>query len=154
MSDSIDERLRQMDLQAMNQYLAMAREQMAAERALEADHAARAQSWEKSIRGVEELMRMHGLQVASDAGEMSQEQALREMLNGPRPSIGEAVLAVMRTQNQGWNARQVFVALERRGWSPPVQHPLRGVEAAMNRLNRAGKVEKLGRGRYRAKPKP
>ena len=141
--------VRQLDPEAGLAYIKMAREQLAAERAIEAEAAARAQMWADAIHGAEQLLRMHGIQVAADAGEITQEQALRQMLQ-KQPSIGEAVLGVMRTQNQGWTAREVFTALERRGWTPPVAHPLRGVEAAINRLYRSGKVEKLGRGRYRA----
>jgi hypothetical protein len=121
--------------------LAFAREQAQAQRAIEAAAAAKALRWETSVQGFEELLRMAGVS-EPDAGDAV------ETVRG-----GEAVLTVMRENERIWTAREVHEELERRGWTNlDVSHPLRGTEAAINRLWKAEKIEKLSRGRYRAKP--
>lgn len=50
-----------------------------------------------------------------------------------------------------WTARDVHNVLEQREWlSPHAQHPLRGTEAAINRLITRGELERLRPGRYKA----
>jgi hypothetical protein len=69
---------------------------------------------------------------------------------GPRGM--EAVRRVMREVGGDLNAREVHAHLENRGWvSPEAKFPLRGTEAAINRLYRMGELERVSRGRYRYK---
>jgi hypothetical protein len=62
-----------------------------------------------------------------------------------------AVRTVMgESPTRTWKARDVHRILEQRGWiSPEAKHPLRGTEAAINRLWRAEEIERIGPGRYR-----
>jgi succinoglycan biosynthesis transport protein ExoP len=62
-----------------------------------------------------------------------------------------AVRAVMREQpDRAWNARDVHSVLEERRWlSPTAQRPLRGTEAAINRLMKRGELIKISPGRYK-----
>jgi hypothetical protein len=130
--------------------LAFAREQLALARSREAEAVADIERWEVAVRGIEEALRLQGLIDALESGELD-ERAVREKL-AEKPRGSEAALAVMREKDQLWTARQVHEELESRGWiSPDVKHPRQGTEAAMNRLLKAGKIERLRRGRYRVK---
>jgi len=61
-----------------------------------------------------------------------------------------AVLAVMGSSDRVWTSRDVHAELQRRGWvAPGLTHPVEATEAAMNRLWKANKIERIGRGRYR-----
>ena len=52
-----------------------------------------------------------------------------------------------------WTARTLYQELEKRGWlSAEAQHPLRGVEAAINRMWKREEIERVGPGRYRLPP--
>jgi hypothetical protein len=126
------------DVESLRRGLPWLRQQARASRAREAHEASRAQAFERLVETIELI-----LGIDSEPIEPTEKQ-----LRG-----GEAALTVMREQDRQWTARQVHEELERRGWvSPDARHPLRGTEAAINRLWRAGEIEKLGRGRYRAKP--
>jgi hypothetical protein len=100
------------------------------------------------------------LAVLREDGRLAQvEELVAQLMTGepatPHPPRrgNDAVLTLMQEQQRIWTARELHDELDRRGWiNPDAAHPLRGTEAAINRLHRSGKVEKLGRGRYRAKP--
>src|SRR5258708_887789 len=82
------------------------------ERAREAEAAAKALQWERSVQGFEALLRMAG---ASDP----ETQEAVDPVRG-----GEAVLTVMRDNKRVWTAREVHEELERRGWiNLDVRHP-------------------------------
>jgi hypothetical protein len=68
-----------------------------------------------------------------------------------RPRGSAAILTVTAEEpGKVWSARDIHAELEERGWlNPEAQHPLRGTEAAISRLVRDGKLEKVGRGQYR-----
>jgi hypothetical protein len=94
-----------------------------------------------------------------------------EGLTGPTPSPGPplfdetsengadkprgigAVRRVMReSPSRVWRAKDVHRVLEQRGWlSPEAKFPLRGTEAAINRLWKAKELDRVGSGRYRIK---
>jgi hypothetical protein len=114
-------------------------------RAIEAEAVRWARVYEQAVASIEEIFGFSpdvgGARPDLDPG----------TVDGRSRRGSAAVLAVMTEYDQIWTAREVYEELDRRGWiSPNVQHPLRGVEAAINRLWRAGKIERLGRGRYRA----
>jgi hypothetical protein len=131
-ADDIDGFVHDIQMDLLRRY----REQARHWREREAEDATHALKYEKAAEGIEAL-------IGSEAERPKPSETLRG---------GDAVLAVMREKDQIWTARQVHEELERRGWiSADVAHPLRGTEAAINRLWKAGKVERLGRGRYRFK---
>ncbi|MFN8224593.1 MAG: hypothetical protein U0R50_15245 [Gaiellales bacterium] len=50
-----------------------------------------------------------------------------------------------------WTAADVHARLQERGWiSPTARYTRQGIEAAISRLVRAGELDRIARGRYRA----
>ena len=62
-----------------------------------------------------------------------------------------AIRRILEAQpDRTWRVRDVYAALEERGWiSPHAQHPKRGLEAAINRMYRTGEIHRVSPGRYR-----
>jgi hypothetical protein len=131
-------------IQGFRDGLAYAREQAREERAKEAAAAAKALQWERSAQAAEDFLRMVGASVPESREAVSDEPVRRG---------SDGVLTVMQENERIWTAREVHEELKRRGWvNLDVQHPERGTEAAINRLWKAGKLAKISRGRYTAKP--
>ena len=69
-----------------------------------------------------------------------------EMLRG----IAAVRTVMQENPERVWKAREVHDVLEQRGWiSPGAQHPMRGTEAAINRLIKRGELDRIRPGRYR-----
>ena len=68
-----------------------------------------------------------------------------------RPRGSGAILTITAEEpGKVWSARDIHAELEGRGWvNPEAQYPQRGTEAAISRLVRDGKLDKVGRGQYR-----
>jgi hypothetical protein len=116
---------------------------------------ARAQGLDQIIRGIE---RATGLSAASPQRQQEAErESPPEPQDGAQPSSDGALVGIaavrrvmMEQPDKIWRARDVHEELERRGWvSDRASHPLRGTEAAINRLWRRGQIERVRTGRYR-----
>jgi hypothetical protein len=117
------------------------RAELASARAQAAELNEQVRVLEATVHSIYEIARRYGLGV-EEPDEVGPEAE-------PRHG-GEAVLAVMQERPGVWRARDVHEALVRRGWiSPDIAHPAEATGAAINRLMKAGQIERLGRGRYR-----
>lgn len=139
-----------MDMEALSSQLPELRKEAARLREQENTARQKAENIERIIEGIE------GLGAPSRATEMPAE------VSAPQPTLAElngsgprGIAAVRRVVLEGrervWKARDVHAVLEQRGWlSSGAKHPLRGTEAAINRLVHRGELERTRPGRYRA----
>ncbi len=75
-------------------------------------------------------------------------------LPAEEPRGTEAVRRVMALGDV-MTIREIYEALEERDWiNPEAMHPLKATETAINRLFKAGELERVGRGRYRLVQSP
>lgn len=75
-------------------------------------------------------------------------------LPAEEPRGTEAVRRVMASGDV-MTIREIYEALEKRDWiNPEAMHPLKATETAINRLFKAGELERVGRGRYRLVQSP
>lgn len=66
---------------------------------------------------------------------------------GPRGT--EAVRRIM-ADGSVRGIREIYAALKERGWiNPDALHPVKATETAINRLYKAGELERVSRGKYR-----
>jgi hypothetical protein len=132
-----------MDFQALTEQLPSLRAEAQRWRQEAAEATAKAENIEHIIRGIEGLT--GELQPSGLTREAAQNGSARSDTGGLRGIA--AVRSVMRSDpSRVWRARDVHEIME---ISPGAQHPLRGTEAAINRLMHRGELVKLDAGRYR-----
>jgi hypothetical protein len=136
-----------MELEALISQLPALEAEAAECRRQEQEAAARAEHLERIIEGI------RGLTSTRADQRFSLFEAEAPMAENDGASL-RGIAAVRRVMlehpDRVWKARDVHTQLEQRGWvSPDAQHPLRGTEAAINRLWKRGELDKVRTGRYR-----
>lgn len=68
-----------------------------------------------------------------------------------RPGTSAAVLQVLASDPmRAWGAKEIFEALQTRGWLPDSQEPRKALGATLSRLTeRTKQIDRVGRGLYR-----
>ena len=136
-----------MDLDSLTQQLPHLRAEAKRLREEEAEAARKAEGYEAIIRGVESVI---GAPAAEARTTAPASEAVIANGEGPR-GIAAVRLVMLEHPDRIWKARDIHAQLEQRGWiSPGAQHPLRGTEAAVNRLWKRGEIDRVDAGRYRA----
>jgi hypothetical protein len=135
-----------MDYEALRKQLPDLKKDAAEWRRKEAEAGARAASIERIAEGIEALLgplpspgpRLPGLGDPPENEKLVGVAAVRAVM-GERPE-------------RIWRAAEIHKQLEARGWlTGDAKFPLRGTEAAINRLWRGGEIERVDKGRYRYK---
>ena len=138
-----------MDMESLAQQLPHLRAEATRWREQEAEAARKAEGYEAIIRGVESVIDAPPA-VATAIAPAPEIVAESNGTPGPR-GIAAVRRVMLEHPARIWRAKEIHAELERNGWiSAVAQHPLRGTEAAINRLWKRGEVDRVGAGRYRA----
>ncbi len=134
-----------MDIETLISQLPSLRGEAARLREEEALARRRAENLERIIEGVEGLMDRTTVSAGSEVAPTE----THTPGDGPR-GIAAVRRVMLEHPARIWKAKEIHAELERQGWiSPAAQHPLRGTEAAINRLWKRGEVDRVDAGRYR-----
>jgi len=108
---------------------------------------------QQTIEGIEGLIGPEPERGPSLPGLAEEEPATT---NGQPPYGTQAIRMVLgESPGRTWKAKEIYGILEQRGWlSPSAQHPLRGVEAAINRMWRTKELARVSPGQYRLREAP
>jgi len=137
-----------MNLESLVQQLPNLRAEAKRWREQETEAARKAEGYEEIIRGVENVIGTPAAVAVANAP--VPEVAIEDGAPSLR-GIGAVRRAVLEHPGRIWKAKEIHAELERRGWiSPGAGHPLRGTEAAINRLWKRGELDRVDAGRYRA----
>lgn len=136
-----------MNLEALVEQLPTLRAEANRWREQEAESRRKAEGYEEIVRGVENLVGAPG--AASTASSPKPEVVNNS--EGSPTGIAAVRRVILEQPERIWRARDLHSVLEQRQWiSPGAQVPLRGTEAAINRLMHAGELERTQPGYYRA----
>lgn len=100
---------------------------------------------ESIVRGIEGLV---GPQMRTDTSLPGLESKSAPE-NGSLTGIA-AVRRIIEEDERVWGPGELHEALEERGWiAETTKHPRQAIEAAIHRLWKGGKIERVARGKYR-----
>lgn len=135
----------------LEQLLARLRAEVTQERAKQQQARQAAERAEAAIRALEALVRDD--EPASKGQAVLEMEAVLPAPNGSldRPLGEDAVLRVVAEEpNRVWSPAEIHAVIEARTWrNPDAEQPRAGTDAAISRLVKKRKLEKLGRARYR-----
>lgn len=135
-----------MNLESLAQQLPHLRAEAKRWREQEVEAARKAEGYEAIIHGVENVIGAPPAVAGASAPEV-----VTELSGTPgHRGIGAVRRVMLEHPTRTWKAKEIHAELERRGWiSPGAGHPLRGTEAAINRLWKRGELDRVDAGRYR-----
>ncbi len=135
-----------MDYAALEPHLHELKLDLRAELARKAEIDTRVASLQSAIDGIEGLIGPQPDQGPQIPGMESRAKTNGKLVGTP------AIRELMRESpaTEVWSPRALYKSLAQRSWlSEESQHPLRGVEAAINRMWKRGEIERVSPGRYR-----
>lgn len=136
-----------MNLETLVEQLPTIRAEAKRWREQEAEARRKAEGYEEIIRGLENVI---GAPPVVEASAPEPEVVKDTNGTGSLRGIGAVRKVMLEHPERAWAARDIHTVMESRQWiSPKAQHPLRGTEAAINRLMHRGEIEKVRPGRYR-----